>query len=290
MPLLGNEHIFWAASRKTSAKGLLANHAHAWFLQRELDLPFSIFHPKKTHEQVEPCGSLGALEYDFLSVLMENENKEFGIRKWDADFLSGLAAPQQENYVALCVVRLWSFSELNTRAGAVPGSFTRAAVFDELLGTDAALGRCRDPAQKEQGGGLRFVPSFSYLSSPSCCQLNVVAENSLRQCRVFTCSSYSCSGGCWPAWSRLDSSRPRRQVVSPAVSFLATGDTKWPVLCSSATQGKERLLPCHAGHFRAVSASFSCLFLLLPFQIFSFSLFIFSLLNGGKKVQGDFLR
>lgn len=50
MLLLGNEHILWA-TRKSSAKGLLANNAHAWLLQRELDLPFFIFHPKNVYEQ-----------------------------------------------------------------------------------------------------------------------------------------------------------------------------------------------------------------------------------------------
>lgn len=79
MSLLRNEHVFWDISRKTSAKGLLANNARAWFLWRELDLPFSVFQPKKAHEQVEPRSSLGALGYDYLSVFMEKENKQFGI-------------------------------------------------------------------------------------------------------------------------------------------------------------------------------------------------------------------
>lgn len=38
------------------------------------------------------------------------------------------------------------------------------------------LGSCWDPAQKEQGEGLRFVSSFSHLPSPLCFQLNAVAE------------------------------------------------------------------------------------------------------------------
>lgn len=79
MPLLGNEHVFWAVSRKTSAKGLLANNARAWFLWRELDLLFSIFHPKKGYEQVEALSSLGAVGHDYLSVFIDKKNKEFGI-------------------------------------------------------------------------------------------------------------------------------------------------------------------------------------------------------------------
>lgn len=77
--MLGNEHVFWAISRKTSAKGLLANNAHAWFLRRELALLFSIFHPKTPYEQMEPCSSLRALGHDCLFSFMEKENKEFGI-------------------------------------------------------------------------------------------------------------------------------------------------------------------------------------------------------------------
>lgn len=38
------------------------------------------------------------------------------------------------------------------------------------------LGSCHDPAQEEEGEGLRFVSSFSHLSSPSSFQLNAVAE------------------------------------------------------------------------------------------------------------------
>lgn len=38
------------------------------------------------------------------------------------------------------------------------------------------LGSCWDPAQKEQGEGLRFVSSFSHLPSPLCFQQNAVAE------------------------------------------------------------------------------------------------------------------
>lgn len=91
---------------------------------------------------------------------------------------------------------------------------------------------------------------------------------------------------CWPVWSRLNLSVPCGWVISQ--SELPSPRRK-PVLCSSAMQGKEKLLPGNAGQLRADGGSLSCLFLLFPSQFF-FPYSLLSLLNYGNKVQGDFLK
>lgn len=79
MSFLGNEHVFGAVLRKTSAKALLANNVYVCFLWRDPATPCSIFHPKKAYEQMESCSSLRALKHDYFSGFMEKESKEFGI-------------------------------------------------------------------------------------------------------------------------------------------------------------------------------------------------------------------